>query len=118
MTHGSHEHVYPVLPLQHAVLFPHIVMPFAVDRPQSVAAIEAVQTLKDTHVIVAVQRHPEPPHELDDLYPTATLAVVTRVVQRQENVLQMEFVFVDCFRDVVHAAIPALEPTYFTEITV
>ena len=33
--------VYPVLPLKSTVLFPHILMPVAVGRPQSVAAAEA-----------------------------------------------------------------------------
>jgi ATP-dependent Lon protease len=82
--------VYPVLPLKSTVLFPHILMPIAVGRPQSVAATEAALAMEDKTLVAAVQRDPQVQEPtLSDLYPTATLAVVKRVVQRQENVLQL-----------------------------
>ena len=81
---------YPVLPLKSTVLFPHILIPVAVGRPQSVAATEAALALEDKTLIAAVQRDAQVQNPgLDDLYPTATLAVVKRVIQRQENVLQL-----------------------------
>ena len=85
------EHLtYPVLPLKSTVLFPHILLPVAVGRPMSVAAAEATLALEDKRLVAAVQRDPQTqaPH-LADLYPTATLAVVKRVIQRHENVLQL-----------------------------
>jgi ATP-dependent Lon protease len=82
--------VYPVLPLKSTVLFPHILMPVAVGRPQSVAAAEAALASEDKMLVAAVQRDPQTPApDLPTLYPTATLAVIKRVIQRQDNVLQL-----------------------------
>ncbi len=82
--------IYPVLSLKSTVLFPHILMPVAVGRPQSVAAAEAALALEDKMLVAAVQRDPQTQTpDLPDLYPTATLAVVKRVIQRQDNVLQL-----------------------------
>jgi ATP-dependent Lon protease len=81
---------YPVLPLKSTVLFPHILIPVAVGRPQSLAASEAALAMEDKTLVAAVQRDPQiQTPSLSDLYPTATLAVVKRVIQRQENVLQL-----------------------------
>lgn len=81
---------YPVLPLKSTVLFPHILLPVAVGRPLSVAAAEATLASEDKRLVAAVQRDPQTQTpELADLYPTATLAVVKRVIQRHENVLQL-----------------------------
>src|SRR5438132_12200002 len=82
--------IYPVLPLKSTVLFPHILMPVAVGRPQSVAAAEAALAMEDKMLVAAVQRDPQTQApDLPDLYPTATLAVIKRVIQRQDNVLQL-----------------------------
>jgi ATP-dependent Lon protease len=82
--------VYPVLPLKSTVLFPHILMPVAVGRSPSVAAAEAALALEDKMLVAAVQRDPQTQAPgLADLYPTATLAVIKRVIQRQDNVLQL-----------------------------
>jgi ATP-dependent Lon protease len=90
MTQTTSFSTYPVLPLKSTVLFPHILIPVAVGRPQSVAATEAALAMEDKTLIAAVQRDPQVQNPgLADLYPTATLAVVKRVIQRQENVLQL-----------------------------
>lgn len=81
---------YPVLPLKSTVLFPYILMPVAVGRTQSVAAAEAALASEDKMLVAAVQRDPQTQNPaLADLYPTATLAVIKRVIQRQDNVLQL-----------------------------
>ena len=87
----STEHpVYPVLPLKSTVLFPHILLPVAVGRPMSVSAAEATLVSEDKLLVAAVQRDPQTQKpKLEHLYPTATLAVVKRVIQRHENVLQL-----------------------------
>jgi ATP-dependent Lon protease len=75
---------YPVLPLKNMVLFPEILMPVAVGRRQSVAAVEAAQASEDHKIVVVVQRDPErDPESLADVHPTATLAVITRVIPTQ-----------------------------------
>lgn len=82
--------VYPVLSLKSTVLFPHILMPVAVGRAQSVAAAEAALASEEKMLVAAVQRDPQTQTPtLEDLYPTATLAVIKRVIQRQDNVLQL-----------------------------
>lgn len=82
--------VYPVLPLKSTVLFPHILLPVAVGRPMSVSAAETALASEDKLLVAAVQREPQTQApELEHLYPTATLAVVKRVIQRRENVLQL-----------------------------
>ncbi len=81
---------YPVLPLKSTVLFPHILLPVAVGRPQSLAATEAALAQEEKTLVAAVQRDPQIQNPtLADLYPTATLAVIKRIVQRQDNVLQV-----------------------------
>ena len=86
----SEHPTYPVLPLKSTVLFPHILLPVAVGRPMSVAAAEATLASEDKRLVAAVQRDPQTQApELADLYPTATLAMVKRVIRRHENVLQL-----------------------------
>ncbi len=81
---------YPVLLLKSTVLFPHILLPVAVGRPMSVAAAEATLASEDKRLVAAVQREAQTQTpEFADLYSTATLAVVKRVIQRNENVLQL-----------------------------
>ena len=81
---------YPVLPLRSTVLLPHIVMPVTIGGVQPVAATEAALAREDHTLVAAVQRDPElQTPGVHDLYPTATLAVVTRVIQRQEGALQV-----------------------------
>lgn len=90
MTQPASQLTYPILPLKSTVLFPHILMPVAVGRPLSVAAVEAALATEDKLLVAAVQRDPQiQTPQLADLYPTATLAVVKRVIQRQEHVLQL-----------------------------
>jgi ATP-dependent Lon protease len=105
---------YPVLPLKSTVLFPHILIPVAVGRSQSVAATEAALALEDKTLIAAVQRDAQVQNPgLEDLYPTATLAVVKRVIQRQENVLQLLIQGVERVR-----LVSAEETTPYLRVTV
>jgi ATP-dependent Lon protease len=70
----------PVLPLKNSVLFPHLLMPLAVGRPKSVAAIEAALTSEDKSVFVVAQRHAdiEEPAQAD-LCTIGTTAVIKRM---------------------------------------
>jgi ATP-dependent Lon protease len=72
------------------VLFPHIMMPVAAGGMQPVAAIEAALARDDHTLVAAVQRDLQiQTPGVQDLYPTATLAVVARVIQRQEGAVQV-----------------------------
>ncbi|MEE4282010.1 MAG: LON peptidase substrate-binding domain-containing protein, partial [Pseudomonadales bacterium] len=75
----------PVLPLKDTVVYPNIVVPLAVGRPRSLAAIEAA--MKDNREFIAVaQRSPdvEDP-KLEDLYQIGTIAKITRVENRNDG---------------------------------
>jgi ATP-dependent Lon protease len=81
--------VLPVLPLKNTVLFPHLFMPLAVGRPNSMAAIEAVLGTEEKTFVVAAQRDGsnEQPG-LDDLYSIGTRAVVKKMA-RGEGILEL-----------------------------
>jgi ATP-dependent Lon protease len=52
------ELVLPLLPLKNSVLFPHLLMPLAVGRAQSRAAVEAALATEEKEIIVVAQRDP------------------------------------------------------------
>ncbi|HWG46328.1 MAG TPA: endopeptidase La [Gemmataceae bacterium] len=89
MTPTDNVVVLPVLPLKNTVLFPHLFMPLAVGRPNSMAAVEAVLGTEEKAFVVAAQRDAanEQPG-LDDLYPIGTRAVVKKMA-RGEGVIEL-----------------------------
>lgn len=73
----------PILPLRNMVLFPGVVVPVAVGRESSLALIkQAVKRGEDAYIGVSCQIDPavEVPN-LDDIYPTGTLAKVIRLIE-------------------------------------
>jgi ATP-dependent Lon protease len=81
--------VLPILPLKNTVLFPHLFMPLAVGRPNSIAAIEAVLATEEKSFVVAAQRDADQEQPtLDDLYPIGTRAVVKKMA-RGEGVIEL-----------------------------
>ncbi len=68
----------PLLPLRDIVVFPHMVAPLFVGRPQSIAALEAAEKT-DKRIFLVTQRDPqtEMPGQ-EDLYP---LGVCGKIVQ-------------------------------------
>ncbi|MEE9147396.1 MAG: endopeptidase La [Candidatus Tectomicrobia bacterium] len=91
MIPASSDVTYPVLPLNKAILFPHLLMPVAVGHPAAVEAVQAAQSHEPARIIAAIQRDPAGPgiQTLHDLYPIATVATVVRVLPGQENVVQI-----------------------------
>jgi ATP-dependent Lon protease len=81
--------VLPVLPLKNTVLFPHLFMPLAVGRPNSMAAVEAVLATEEKSFVVAAQRdgNNEQPG-MTDLYTTGTRAVIKKMA-RGEGVIEL-----------------------------
>lgn len=76
----------PVIPIKNTVLFPNLLMPLNIGRPQSVAAIQSALTNEAKEVVVVTQRDssvevPEPA----DLFPTATKAVIKRSRRNGEH---------------------------------
>ncbi len=79
----------PTLPIKNSVLFPYLIMPLAVGRPRSVAAVEAALASEDKLLAVFAQKDPsvEEP-TLDDLYKIGTLGIIKKTV-RAEDMLQL-----------------------------
>ncbi len=79
----------PVLPLKNSVLFPQMVMPLAVGRASSVAAVEAALASEDKTLLVVPQLDAsvEVPG-LDDLFAFGTIAVVKKA-ERAETTLHL-----------------------------
>ena len=77
----------PVLPLKNSVLFPHLLMPLAVGRSASVAAVEAALAREDKTLAIFTQRNAdddEPGPE--QLYPVGTKAVIKKMERSAEGV--------------------------------
>src|SRR5437667_11170526 len=79
----------PVLPIKNAVLFPYLVMPLAVGRSASRAAVEAALATEDKTLLIVAQRNDsvEEPGQ-DDLFSIGTKAVIKKMA-RSENGLEM-----------------------------
>ncbi|HEV3342238.1 MAG TPA: endopeptidase La [Pirellulales bacterium] len=72
--------VLPTLPLKNSMLFPHLLMPLAVGRPASIAAIEAALTSEDKSIFVVAQRNAEVEEpQQSDLFTVGTTAVIKRM---------------------------------------
>jgi ATP-dependent Lon protease len=89
MTHVERAALLPVLPLKNSVLFPHLLMPLAVGRPASVAAIEAALASEDKSIFVVAQRNAEVevPSQ-SDLFTVGATAVIKRM-DRGEGALRL-----------------------------
>lgn len=75
----------PVLPLKNTVVYPNIVMPLAVGRERSLAAVKACGDVGQQIIVVAQRDGSLDAPSFDDLYPIATLADITRVEQRDQG---------------------------------
>jgi ATP-dependent Lon protease len=75
----------PVLPIKNTVLFPYLLMPLAVGRPGSRAAVEAALATEDKCILVIAQREDQVDEPKEgDLFTIGTRAVIKKMV-RSEN---------------------------------
>ncbi len=81
----------PLLPLKNSVLFPHLLMPLAVGRAPSRAAVEAALGTEEKEIIVVAQRDPnkEAPTEVADLYSVGTKAVIKRMSRPSDQQMDL-----------------------------
>jgi ATP-dependent Lon protease len=79
----------PVLPLKNTVLFPYLLMPLAVGRASSLAAVEAALATEEKQLVLFAQKDPsvEAPTQ-DDLYAVGTKAIV-RKVNRTDDAVEL-----------------------------
>jgi len=75
----------PVLPLRDMVVFPYMVLPLFVARPQSITAVEDALA-GDRLLLLAAQRDPdiEDPTP-DDLYRVGTVVMVMRLLRLSDG---------------------------------
>jgi ATP-dependent Lon protease len=79
----------PVLPIKNTVLFPYLLMPLAVGRANSRAAVEAALASEDKTLLIVAQRDDsveEPKQE--DLFTVGTRAVIKKMA-RTDNGLEL-----------------------------
>ncbi len=82
----SQQQALPVLTIRNAVLFPHVAMQIAIDRPSSLAAVEAAIGSEDQLIAVFSQHDPriESPQR-EHLYPVGTQAVIKQAARTQRG---------------------------------
>jgi ATP-dependent Lon protease len=90
MSETEEVHVLPLLPLKNSALFPHLLMPLAVGRPASVAAVEAALATEEKEIVIVAQREPstEVPR-LEELYVIGTRAVIKKMARPNENLVEL-----------------------------
>ncbi len=83
----SHELVLPVLTRRNSVLFPHVAQTVTLERPRSLAALEAALRTEDRLLAVFAQHdaRAEDP-SLQNLYRVGTLASVKQVARSKQGV--------------------------------
>ena len=89
MTEAPRVIVVPALPVKSSVLFPHLLLPLAVGRPGSMAAVEAALVTEDKTLVIVAQKDiaiDEP--AFDDLYHVGTLASIKKM-ERAEGGYQI-----------------------------
>ncbi len=90
MSEAESVHILPVLPLKNSVLFPYLLMPLAVGRPASVAAVEAALATEGKEILIVAQREAstEAPG-LEDLYGVGTRAIIKKMARPGESHLEL-----------------------------
>jgi ATP-dependent Lon protease len=90
MTPAEEARILPILPIKNTVLYPHLLMPLAVGRRQSLAAVAAAMDSEDKTVVIVAQKEvavEEP--GADDLYAVGTEAVIKRLERTDQGVQMM-----------------------------
>jgi ATP-dependent Lon protease len=82
--------VLPALPLKNTLLFPNLLMPLAVGRPSSLAAVQAALGTEEKEIILVAQRDAatEAPGQ-EDLYTVGTKAVIRRMSKPNESMMEV-----------------------------
>lgn len=87
MTPAEETRVLPILPIKSTVLYPYLLMPLAVGRRGSLAAVGAAVDSEDKTVVVVAQKDAEVEEPAaDDLYRIGTEAVIKRMERTDQGV--------------------------------
>ncbi|HSR67932.1 MAG TPA: endopeptidase La [Acidobacteriota bacterium] len=86
MNEHSREGRLPLLPVKNNVLFPYLLMPLSVGRPQSIAAVEAAVENADKELVVVAQKDGEvEAPRFRDLFKVGTLAQIKKIARSDEE---------------------------------
>lgn len=109
----------PVLALKNTVVYPQIVLPLAVGRSRSLAAVEAATDRGQQLLTVAQRDEDQDDPQVDDLYQIGALVSLTRIEKREQGlqviVQGLQRVRLgstslsDAFLDLEYEVLPALE---------
>jgi ATP-dependent Lon protease len=90
MSEAESVHLLPVLPLKNSVLFPYLLMPLAVGRPASLAAVESALGTEGKEILIVAQRDAsmEAPG-LEDLYRAGTRAIIKKMARPDEGRMEL-----------------------------
>jgi len=82
---ARHIDLLPVLPLKNTVVYPEIIVPLAVGRPMSLAAVNAAME-RGRELIAVAQRDPVADRpEREGLYDVGTVVRITRIEKRDQG---------------------------------
>ncbi len=90
MSENENIRSYPLLPIKNSVLFPQLVMPLTVERPASVAAVDAALATEEREIVVVSQKDPsvEAP-EPEDLYTVGCIGIIKKSTRRDDDSLDL-----------------------------
>lgn len=82
--------VLPALPLKNTILFPGLLLPLSVGRPNSIRAVEAALKTEEKEIILIAQRDPQVDSpQQDDLYTIGTKAVIRRSSRPSNGMMEI-----------------------------
>jgi ATP-dependent Lon protease len=82
--------ILPVLPLKLAVLYPKLLMPLIVGRPNSLAAVEAALGSEGKELLLVAQKDPSLDSATpEDLYEVGTCGVIKKMSRQPEGTLRL-----------------------------
>ncbi len=76
---------YPVLPLKNTVVYPQIVIPLAVGRKRSLAAVKAGMAGEQRIIAAAQKNASQASPDVSDLFPIATIASINHIEKRDKG---------------------------------
>ena len=81
---------YPLLPLRDIVVFPHMVVPLFVGRPQSIGALEQAVEGDNKQIFLTTQKDPRNDNPgRDDLYPVGTVGKVVQLLKLPDGTVKV-----------------------------
>jgi ATP-dependent Lon protease len=82
--------ILPVLPLKNTILFPGLLLPLSVGRPNSLRAVEAALKTEEKEIILVAQRDPQVDSpQQDDLYTIGAKAVIRKSSRPNQEMMEI-----------------------------